>query len=188
MKEHIAAPTEILTGVTGTYINPLELLPEQVDIRDIAHHLGNQCRYSGAVREFYSVAEHSVRCYRYVLQKYPDEPSLHRQTLLHDSAEYALQDMARPLKEDPRFGQAYRGAEKRAEKVIFPVLDVEYPFDDRVWEADLVLLATERRDLLPQNGRWTILDGIEPLREKIVPWSPKRARSTFLAEYEGLAG
>lgn len=54
--------------------------------------------------------------------------------------------------------------------------------------ADLVLLATERRDLMPQTGEpWAVLDGVEPLDGRIDVWGPEGARRLFLDVFEGCA-
>jgi len=58
-----------------------------------------------------------------------------------------------------------------------------------VKHADLVLLATERRDLMPPNNdTWSLLEGIEPLREVINPWGPEKARREFLNRWVELGG
>jgi hypothetical protein len=43
---------------TGGSFYPLEPRAEDINPIDIAHALSNQCRYTGHVRRFYSVAEH----------------------------------------------------------------------------------------------------------------------------------
>jgi len=48
---------ETWTGVAFDLEKPR---PEDVRIEDIAHALSRQCRFGGGVREFYSVAQHSV--------------------------------------------------------------------------------------------------------------------------------
>ena len=45
---------------TGGVFWPVDPRPEDVEIEDIAHALSLICRYCGHVREFYSVAQHSV--------------------------------------------------------------------------------------------------------------------------------
>lgn len=44
---------------TGKYFWPLDPCPNEVDIKDIAHHLSNICRFTGAVRHFYCVTPDS---------------------------------------------------------------------------------------------------------------------------------
>lgn len=173
------APGEILT-YSGKYVTPLDLKPEQVDINDIAHALSNQCRFSGHVRHFYSVAQHSLLCVLW-LENRGFSKDILRQALLHDAAEAYLQDMARPLKEDLNFGRMYRVAEQRAMEAIAEHFGLPYPFSPMVKEADIALLALERAELMPQNGRWEILDGISaPTDLKIVERSPEIAKLAFL--------
>jgi 5'-nucleotidase len=166
---------------TGRFVNPLDLQVEDVDIADIAHALANQCRFSGHVKEFFSVAQHSVICSFIV------EPGFELAALLHDAQEAYLQDMARPLKIDPHFGQAYRGAEKRAEKVIAEVFGTPYPMPPEVKWADNTCLVTEARDLMHGTDDWSPeLRTYEPLPDPIVSWSPKKARTKFLERYLAL--
>jgi hypothetical protein len=51
--------------------------------------------------------------------------------------------------------------------------------------ADVKLLATEIRDLMPPN---VPPPHVAPLEEVIVPWSPEKARGTFLERYLELFG
>lgn len=163
---------------SGRMVDPLNLTAEDVCIEDIAHHLANQCRFSGAVKKFYSVADHSLICSRIV----PSELAL--DALLHDAAEAYLQDMARPLKHDPRFGQAYRGAEKRAEKVISEVFGTQCPIPDEVYVADNITLVTEARDLMHGIDNWSeSYKEIKPLDTVIIPLTPARAEEKFLKRY-----
>lgn len=166
---------------TGRFVNPLELQTEDVCIEDIAHALANQCRFSGHVKKFYSVADHSLIC------SYIVDPELALDALLHDAAEAYLQDMARPLKQDPRFGQAYRGAEKRAEKVIAEVFGTTYPIPDEVYVADNTALVTEARDLMHGTDHWgETYRAIPPLEAVIVPLTPAKAEEKFLKRFYAL--
>jgi hypothetical protein len=163
---------------SGLMVNPLDLRTEDVRIEDIAHALGNQCRFSGHTREFYSVAEHSVRASRIVA------PEFAYDALMHDAAEAYLQDMARPLKNEPRFGQAYRGAEARVERVIGEALGVTFPMPVEVKAADEIMLVTEARDLMHGTEGWSHFTDVEPLPDPITPWSPKRARREFIEAFD----
>lgn len=183
--EPVVTETSIMT-FTGLYIEPLDLDPALIRVEDVAHHLSNLCRFTGAVRKFYSVGEHCVRVMRYV-EDAGGTPVEVRHALMHDAQEYALIDIPRPLKSDPYFGKTYRGAEARCEVAVAERFGLEsHRMPSIVREGDMVLLATERRDLLPPNGRWGILEGITPLDERIEPWTPTRAERRFLAEFHRL--
>jgi 5'-deoxynucleotidase YfbR-like HD superfamily hydrolase len=173
-------PSAILT-YTNKHIDPLDLKPEDIDIRDIAHALSNQCRFSGHVSEFYSVAQHSV----IVSYAVPSEWAL--DALIHDAVETYLQDLVRPLKLDPYFGKAYRGAENRAQKVIAEVFHTEWPMPPCVKEADNRALVTEARDLMPSATKyWELTHIVTPFPEKIIPLSPKKVEKLFLKRYTEL--
>jgi hypothetical protein len=58
--------------------------------------------------------------------------------------------------------------------------DLEADLPDEVHHADLVALATERRDLMaPDTAIWQWLVGIAPSDDIIQPWSPLEARLTY---------
>lgn len=165
---------------SGKMLDPLDLKPEDVDIRDIAHALANQCRFSGHTKWHYSVAQHAYYCSLIV------EPEEAWNALHHDDAEYVLQDMAKPLKNHPSLGQAYRGAEQRIEKVIGQVFDVRFPFSAAVKEADERMLITEARDIMHGTSKWTWVPDVEYAPFEIKQWSPKKAEEKFLARYHEL--
>ncbi|MDA8150398.1 MAG: HD family hydrolase, partial [Nitrospiraceae bacterium] len=55
--------------------------------------------------------------------------------------------------------------------------------------ADRILLATEKRDLMAHDPwAWPILEGVEPLSEQIVPWSPEVSMEKFLQRFAELGG
>ena len=171
----------VILTFSGRYVQPLNLRHEDVCIEDIAHALSNQARFSGHTSEFYSVGQHSVHTYTVTYTIVGDDRH-GLSALLHDATETYLQDCARPLKEHPDF-QAYREAEQRAEKVIAEVFNIPYPHPPCVKEADTILLASERRDLMPPNGQWEVTQSVEPVVWTIRPWTPKRAKETFLFCY-----
>ena len=52
---------------------------------------------------------------------------------------------------------------------------------------DVILLATEQRDLLPpHDDEWALLRGVEPCQDPIHPWPPESARLAFLQRYHEL--
>jgi len=178
--------TPLILTFSGKYVNPLDLKPDDITVVDIAAHLANHCRYTGATRykdepAFYSVAQHSILVSRLV----PEEIAY--EGLFHDAAEHTLIDLARPVKYDEYFGKAYRGAQKRAEKVINDTLGLQMIPEVKalVKKADMLCLAWERRDLMHPNGEWEILKGIGPLPDAVIePWAPKRSFRQFMKRYE----
>lgn len=181
MTEHRVQGSSICT-YTGLYVDPLNLKPEDIRIDDIAHALANQCRYSGHTAHHYSVAQHSV----YVSQIL-DGTDYELEGLLHDAQEAYLQDMARPLKEHEQFGRAYREAEAKAEQVIAEVFQLRCPMPAAVKSADMILLATERRDIMPPGKEWAILDGVLVLDWSVGQWTPEFAKEEFLMRFHDLA-
>lgn len=81
-----------LTTFTGRKFFPLSPEADQVDIEDIARGLSKICRFCGQIKDFYSVAEHSVE----VMHLVPDRLKL--AALLHDASEAYISDIPAPLK------------------------------------------------------------------------------------------
>lgn len=176
---------------TGVRFDPVRPTPDMVRIEDVAHALSNMCRFTGHVRKFYSVAEHSVRVARVVAEARevtelvgPERRRLTRAALLHDASEAYLVDVPRPIK--PLLG-GYKELEHHVQDTIglrfgLSMTDFEDPI---VKAADLVLLATEKRDLLgPPPDAWGHL--LEPLPNVILPWEPYFAEQHFLSLYKEL--
>lgn len=167
----------LIATYSGRVINPLDPDPAAIVIEDIAHALSNSCRFTGHVKKFYSVAEHSVRVSNIL------PPELALTGLLHDASEAYLSDMARPVKAQPAFGDIYKKFEAQLEEVIAGVFGLTYPFPPKVKEADTILLRTEQRDLMPPTFRH---EGAEYLDHTIEPWSPEDAEVRFLERYAQL--
>lgn len=168
---------------SGRYVDPLDLRPDDVCIEDIAHALGNQCRYSGHTREFYSVAQHS-----FIVAEVLADRGANAETvlwgLLHDAAEAYLVDLPRPLKRHEVFGAIYRDTEDRVLAAVLTHFGLDHVEPPAVKLVDLILLATERRDLMPAGGDWAVLDGVTPLVGVIDPWPPSVARARFMDAFE----
>ena len=168
----------------GRRVNPFYVRKEDVDIIAIAHSLSLTCRYGGHCKEFYSVAEHSIRV------AYIVKPEYKLAALLHDAAEAFLGDVIRPVKYDLLEHNVLilQEAEEKALKVIMDKFGVDFSEDVReaVKQADNIVGATEGRDLMYHSDTWGKLP--EPLKETIRPISSKEAEAIFLFRFKLYGG
>jgi 5'-deoxynucleotidase YfbR-like HD superfamily hydrolase len=160
----------------GNRFYPLEPRIDDVAVEDIAHGLAYQCRFNGQTNAFYSVAQHSL----IVASLVPEE--LRFAALLHDAAEAYLGDMVKPLKVLlPSFSEI----EDNVSRIIGERFGVDLSHNAIVKQADLIALATEKRDLMPYSvEEWTSLIGVEPMRAVILTMPPDVAKREFMREFE----
>lgn len=173
---------------TGRKFYPLDPRPEDFCVDDVAHALSNICRFTGHTKDFYSVAEHSVRVCGY-LASTGEIPEVQYAGLMHDCAEAYVNDIARPLKRTPEF-QFYREAEEKIMVLASLEFGFIHPKSEAIDNADNVLLATEVRDLMadpPEEwaSRYGPKGRYPRLTERITPWHPAAAKSAFLSLYKG---
>jgi hypothetical protein len=167
----------ILTA-SGRYFPLLAPTPGDIRIEDIAHALSNLCRFTGHVREFYSVAQHSVL----VSQIVPPEDAL--AGLLHDASEAYVTDISKPLK--PHLG-GYVEIETRIMEAVLKAFGLPTCLPPSVKRADLILLATEKRDLMPAHeDDWDLIRDVPRLGNCIDPWPPRAARAYFMDRFRQL--
>lgn len=171
--EHGRGPRDWFTTSAGVHFYPVAPLPTEVHLRDIAHHLSNLCRFNGATREFYSVAQHSVL----VARQLP--PELQRWGLLHDASEAYVGDMVRPLKYQL---PEYRLVELRVMHAIAERFGLTWPEPPEVKLADNLVLNVERCDLLDHGADWPGWDRRPGEVPTIQPWAPREAKARFLRE------
>jgi hypothetical protein len=172
-----------ITTVSGNCFDFLHPERSTITIEDIAHALSNICRFTGHTSKHYSVAQHSVLVSSIV------RPEYQLAALLHDAAEAFIGDVSSPLK---RMLPDYKLIEERVEKALFErfgVFEHMKRAKHLIKEADLILLATEKRDLMPRTAStddWEMLRGVKPLPDIIRPWSHVTARARFLQRYRDL--
>ena len=170
---HLAAPYRTHSGRLVDLLNPS---PDDVCLDDIAHHLARVCRFGGAVRDYYSVASHSV----YVACNIDGGFRLRQAALLHDSAEAYLGDMVSGLK---RTMPAFREAEDLWEAAIEAHFGVKWRHVPAIKEADLRARLSEARDLFDDRPYNTVL-GLEqgplsPFNAVCAPRMPADAEWDF---------
>lgn len=158
---------------SGRSVTPLDPKPEQIFAEDFAHALSNLCRFTGHVSKFYSVAEHLCRCHDYADEEFK------LWALLHDAPEAYLNDIARPLKVTDAY-ETYRIAEDSLMEIIAKKYGLEWPEPPEVKVVDNTLLQTEMRDLMPPACYKISKLGIDPLKIKISPWLPSKAKREFI--------
>lgn len=175
-EENTMSYIQTLSGKKFDYLNSTT---DDVEIEDIATALSHICRFSGHLPEFYSVAQHSVLCSQIV------PPEFAFEALMHDAAEAYCQDIPAPLK---ALLPDYRRIEERVEQLIRAKFSITPDMSAVVKYADLVMLATERRDLDIDDGSlWPCLEGI-PASDiiQIVPLRPGQAYGLFINRFNEL--
>ncbi len=167
-------------GHTIDYNNPK---PTEIDIRDIAHNLSFENRFIGQTEKPYSVAQHCVLG-SWILEEM-GTPVLALQFLLHDATEAYVKDIPTPLKK--MLGNCYQTIEERFHLAICARFDVFNFESERIKQMDLIMLATEKAQLLPPSTvEWTQLKGINQANIKIDSWTPERAEQEYLKQFYSL--
>lgn len=162
--------TWIITA-SGRRFDLLNPQPDAIAPRDIAFSLAKICRFNGHCTGHYSVAEHSLRVAELVA------PEHKLAALLHDATEAYVGDMVSPLKQ---MLPAYQQIEQRIWHVICDRFGINPTLPEEVHQADLTMLATERRDLMPAHpDQWACLVGITPISSTIKPLSAIHARFQY---------
>lgn len=165
---------------SGKQVNLLNPSPDSIVIQDIAHALSQLCRFTGHTRYHYSVAQHSV----YVSYFCNQENALYG--LLHDASEMLISDINSPLKNTEQL-KGYKELEKKIQKTIYNKFGLfeEEPTD--VKKADLIMLATEARDLMsPLHSDWK--NQYNPIPFKIERMTPDEAEDMFMKRFYELTG
>jgi hypothetical protein len=154
--------------------NTQRYMPVKLD--DIAHHLSLLNRFCGATRRPYSVAEHSLVVSD--LARHEGHSAVVQfAALMHDAHEAYINDMSSPVKAAlDRIDRAgtwtrFERRHKQHLRAHFGLTETFEKHGALIRYYDLVVLATERRDLLPwsreKNAPWAILrdgmpDAIKP--------------------------
>ncbi|WP_337237689.1 HD family hydrolase [Proteus faecis] len=167
-----------IATATNKHFYYLDVRIEDIDIQDIASGLANECRFNGQIDNFYSVAQHSV----YV--SYLVAPEYALEALLHDASEAYVKDLPSPLK---KLLPEYKLIELRVEKMIRKKFGLSESMSDAVHFADLMMLATEKRDLdIDAGSNWLMLEGIPASDLVVNPLTPPQAKTLFLRRFNEL--
>lgn len=152
--------------------------PADVEIIDIAVALARTARFNGHTKSFYSVAQHSV-----LASRYADSVGQPLVALLHDAAEAYIGDIVRPLKLG--LGDALEEIEYAVLAAIWQRFGLLPGIPGEVKGIDNRLLATEQRDLMPDQLEWgDLATRFPPYPETIEPWSIHESLIRFLQRFE----
>lgn len=189
---------------SGGLFWPFDPRPQHVRLTDVAHALSMLCRFTGHVRRFYSVAEHSVRVSLRAEALCTFGPARARMVarwgLMHDADEAYLLDLARPVKYRPEL-EAYRRVGRQVQLAVCERFGLPSDEPDEVRVADRDLFTLEVRSLFP-SGTERLLPRPAPVRPsrihpvmrdvprptRLRPWSPEVAERRFLARFRQLWG
>jgi len=180
---------------TGKYHYPLDARPEELDIRDIIHGCSLENRYAGQTPLAVSVAQHQCHVFDTALALFGARMTqvldldlmriVGYEALFHDAHEgMGFRDMPAPIKRLPEF-EIYRKLSDGLQQVVWEFLGIDPTPEssDLVHEADMILLATEKRDLCsPSDYDWGPLP--DPLPVTISPWSAKKSEREMFRRYK----
>ncbi len=164
----------------------LDPKPEQIDIESIAHALSMICRFTGHVKHFYSVAQHSLTGSFLV----PKENAL--EFLLHDASEAFIGDMSRPLKHCTNAGEAYREVEARVSAVIRQKFGLPSVQSEVIHKIDNQMLYAEKEQLMgglhwtEDSVRACECEDKQPANVIIHEMTPREVEQKFLERFNNL--
>ena len=163
----MVSPSAIQT-FTGAFFDPFAPDPGLIDIRDIAHALANQCRYSGHTRVHWSVAAHSC------LVSACCSSEFRLEALLHDGHEAYVLDLPTPLKRHESM-QPYRSMEQAVEQAVRFRFGLPLTTGLEIRHADRIALWAEAEELLHGTSDW-VTETPHPNSELEIKWARERIR------------
>jgi len=145
--------TWMLTA-TGATVDLRWLRGDDISLLDIAHHLAQLNRYTGAASRPYSVAEHSLLvCEIAERERGVRSPAMLLAHLMHDAHEAYTNDVSSPLKQV--LGPGWADTENRIAWQVhqrFGICVASAAAARDIKWCDLTALSTERAQLLPPSG------------------------------------
>jgi hypothetical protein len=167
--------TWMLTA-TGTAVDLRWMAQDTISLLDVAHHLAQINRYTGACSRPYCAAEHSLLVCDILERDGVYSASVLMAALMHDAHKAYTNDLSSPMKQ--LVGDPWRLEENRIQHAVlrkFGLVNAFTSHKARIRWADLTALATERVALLPPNGpQWEVSGTHEALT-----WVDFKSRERF---------
>jgi len=174
--------------ISGRRFFPGNPRMEDVDIGDIAHALGHECRYGGHVKKFYSVAEHCVLLHDYAWKKGWSSDRL-MALLLHDASEAYIRDIPSPAK--PDLGSRYGDMEYRLMRTILKRYNVLVAYEEMknsIKVLDRRICVNEMAVLMHHPDEEWYCGDVAALQDvRIANWSHAEATTEFLRRFAALS-
>ena len=172
--------TGFIITYTGKTFNLTSPLPNDIDIVDIAHHLSCLNRFTGAAREPYTIAQHSVlvstlcRKHQFI-------------GLMHDSHEAYVNDISNPFKRMPQMS-GYREVEDVLQEAVFKKFKIHGTVPSEVKYADRLACIWEGVSFMPENPLcfWTQNKESVFGYPTLCVWSQSTAEKEFLDRFYDL--
>jgi hypothetical protein len=139
-----------ITTISGIHFDPVEPEEALIRIEDIAHSLSRICRGNGHVKEFHSVAQHSLECLTEARAR-GESKRVQLGCLLHDASEAYLSDVTRPVK---KMLTEYLVIEDRLQDLIWKKFMGSVPTPEereRIFAIDDALMSLEFRQNMAET-------------------------------------
>lgn len=111
---------------TGELIDPLNPLPEQIKILDIAHSLSMMVRGNGHLDKFNSLAQHCLDTYK-IVKMHGHSIKIQLIALLHDGEESITGDMNSVLKQ---YLPEFKAIAQQIQEVIWEAFEIDVYEDE----------------------------------------------------------
>ena len=180
-----------LETVSGKFVDVLNPSIDDIDIDDIAWHLSRLSRYcGGTITEVpYNVGHHSIFVMRLVREQ-GEDIECQKAALLHDAAEYLINDIPSPVKHLPKVKEAIDEMESNILSVIFKKFEIDgEKYAYIIHEADMKARAIEAYLFMSSRGKhWNGLPAITLLdiQKFGEPWASVETYQNFKYHWEEL--
>jgi uncharacterized protein len=156
---------------SGQYFNLKDPDPLSVYPIDVATQLSRICRFGGATKKWYDVAQHSVWCATKCQEILPNDNRTAFAVLMHDAHEYIMSDLCGPVKEKTA---GYISLANKVQNAI----DARF----RCWPDDSGRGVIKRIDRMALEWEW---------QHKVLNWSglelsPSVSAAIFLEKFKEL--
>jgi 5'-deoxynucleotidase YfbR-like HD superfamily hydrolase len=149
----------------GQRVNLLDPRADVFQIESQAHSLAQINRFTGHAARPYSVAEHSLLVVDILERELRAPPIVRFAGLHHDGHESITGDVTSPDKLALGLPwERYEAGWARACHAAWGIAEIYEEAKALIKRADLIALATERRDLMPAHpDQWPALAGVQPV-------------------------